>query len=886
MKRLRWLIRVVARRTEFEERMREEMRFHVEEHARELARGGMDEKEAARRARVEFGGWNTAEGECRRARGLERLDEIGRQARQAVRTLRKAPGFTAAALATLGICIAANLTMFAAVESILIRALPFPEAGRLVTIFNTYPKAGVERDGSSIANYYERRGKIPAFESVSIYRLGTAIVGEAGGAGRVEAMQVSPEFFRTVGIGPAMGRAFTDGETSYAANGAVILSDGFRRERFPGDARAVGRTIQVNGAPATIVGVLPPGFRFLSSGARLYLPLASSAEQRSSRERHSGGNVTQMIARLRAGASVEQAQAQIDAQNEALEKDDPQRAMIAAAGFRSVVRPLHADHVASIRPMLLLLQAGAGALLLIGVVNLANLLLVRAQGRAKEMAVRRALGAGWRQMAMEAIGETMILAMGGGALGLAGAAGGVRLLAALGAERLPLGAQIGLDWRTALAALGGALAIAAVLAGPLVWMSGRALGAGALHSETRGGTASKGAQRLRQSFVVAQMGLALMLVAGAGLLGASLKRLMDVAPGFRPDHVLTARVLLPAAESGAAVASFRQRLAAELSGLPGVEYAGVASNVPLSGTSGKSAATVEGHEPRAGESPRGHYSYWVGGDYFGAMGFARRQGRFLNEDDAKRGARVCVVDEDFARYYWPEGGAVGQRLYEGSERGRPEEAFTVVGVVSAAKQAGMNEEAGQGAVYFPDVFRGDGDWFAVVRTSQRPEAIAGQMRRVVRGIDGEAVVTDVRTMEGRIADSLVSRRGPALAAGLFSAIAVLLTAIGIYGVVGYSVTQRRREIGVRMALGAEPRQIRNQFLAMTGKLLGIGAALGAMGAWAAGRAMENVLFHVRALDPAIVAGAAALVGVVSVAACAGPAYRASRISPVETLAQE
>jgi predicted permease len=378
------------------------------------------------------------------------------------------------------------------------------------------------------------------------------------------------------------------------------------------------------------------------------------------------------------------------------------------------------------------------------------------------------------------------------------------------------------------------------------------------------------------------------LLAGAGLLGLSLQRAMAVSPGFQSDHILTGHILLPWADypDGAARLAFVEKLIDKSGHLPGVLSAGVVNNVPFSGKSGKSAATVMGHVLRPGESPRGHYSYGVGGDYFRAMGFSLRAGRFLTAADSHRSERVCVVDEDFARYYWPKAGAIGQRLWEGSEAGKDAEAFTVVGVVGGAKQAGLSEEEAQGAIYYPYVFRTDDSFFVAVRTSLPPESLGLALQKVVRQIDPDIPVNDLRSMETRIADSLVARRSPALLAGLFSGIALLLTAIGTYGVLSYAVAQRRREIGLRMALGAQPGQIRSQFFYLSLRLLAGGTILGAIGAWLTGRAMQAVLFHVPALNLAILASTGCVMGLVSLVACLLPSQRAARISPMEALAEE
>src|SRR5882672_9656786 len=679
-KRIRSLFRAFTHRRDFEDGMTEELSFHIEQYTEELIQSGLSPSEAARRARIEFGGLNSIEGDCREARGLHLFDELGRQFRYAWRMLRKTPGFTITALLTLAVCLGANLTIFAVINSVLLRPLPFPEPDRLMTIFNTYPKAGVERDGSSLTNYYERRGHISAFTSLSIYHYGTEIIGEPGSTEREQTMRVSPDFFSTLGVGPVIGRTFTEEETTSETNHVVILSDTFWRQRYNADPNVIGSQIRVNSVPRTVIGVLPPAFRFLSSDARLFLPLASRPEDRLPSRRHAGGNVIQMIGRLKPGSTLTQAQSQVDAQNATLEVDDPQAKMIADAGFRSLVVPLHADHVTAIRPTLLLLQAGAIALLLIGGVNLVNLLLIRASGRVKELAVRQALGASRGYVVSEVVVETTLLTFVGGLMGLGVGAGGIHLLGVFGADRLPLGGHIAFDARLALVALVAAIIMGIVFAVPIAWFNLRRHLGNALQSESRGGTSGHGAQILRHSFIVSQIALAFILLAGSGLLGLSLQRAMAVSPGFQSDHVLTGQILLPWANySEAARLTFVENLMDKIGHLPGVLSAGVVNNVPFSGNIGKSGATIAGHVRRPGESARGHYSYGVGGDYFRAMGFSLRAGRFLTADDSRRSERVCVVDEDFARYYWPNASAIGQHLWDGSEVGKDTEAFTVVG---------------------------------------------------------------------------------------------------------------------------------------------------------------------------------------------------------------
>ena len=886
--RLRSLLSVLRSRRDFERNMAEELRSHIEQCTDDLVRSGVARTEAERRARLEFGGVNTVQAECREARWLNPFDELMRQVRYAARLLRKTPGFTLTALLTLGVCVGANLTIFAVINAVLLRPLPFADSERLVTIFNTYPKAGVERDGSSITNYYERRGRIAAFSGLALYRDTTAIVGEPGLTERQEISRVSPEFFATLGVGPVIGRGFTEEETTPQTDKEVVLTDSYWRQHFNGEREVIGKLVRVNGTAATVVGVLPPNFRFLSSKAQLYFPFSSAMEQRGPLERHSGGNSRQLLARLQPGATAAQAQAQIDAQNAALEVDDPQGKMMADAGFRSLVIPLHADHVASVRPVLLLLQAGAFTLLLIGAANLVNLLLIRANSRVKETAVRQALGASRWHLVSEVTVETTLLTLMGGLVGLGVGAAGIRFLATLGADRLPLGNQIVFDARLAGVALVGSLALGVLVAMPIAWFALRREVAHTIRSEARGGSASHTAQRLRNGFVVAQIALTFVLLAGAGLLGLSLEHASSVSPGFRVDHVLTGQISLPWStyKDWPARVAFNQTMLRDITRQPAVVAAGVINNLPFSGNSGKSATTVLGHVPKAGESARANYDFGVDGDYFTAMGFSLHEGRFLTGSDSQRESRVCVVDEDFARYYWPHDKAVGKRLFRGSDRLDEKQAFTVVGVVGAAKQVGPTESGAQGAVYYPYEFRTDDSLYLAVRTSLTPESFAATLRRVVRGIDPQVPVSDLVSMDTRVAESLSSQRSPALLAALFSGIALLLTAVGTYGVLSYAVALRRGEIGVRMALGAQPQHIRWQFLILAARLLVFGTALGIVGAWSGGQAMQSLLFHVSPIDLRVLVGVACVMTVVSFLACLVPSQRASRISPMEGLANQ
>ncbi len=644
--------------------------------------------------------------------------------RFAFRQLLKNPAFTFTAVATVAICLGANLAIFAVINSILLRPLPFPQSDRLVTIFNTYPKASVQNDGSSLTNYYERRGNIPAFSSLSIFRDGSEVVGETGAAEQTEIMRVSPDFFATLGVNLAMGRTFTEDEAEIAKGkgaGVAIVTDAYWRQRLNSDPNVLGRDIRVNTMPRKIVGVLPPDFRFLSSEARLFLPIRSRLEERTPQQRHSGGGGTHMIARLKPGATTAEAQSQIDAHNAAVEEDNPEAKMMTEAGFRSLVRSLHADHVRSIRPTLLLMQAGVFFLLLIGAVNLVNLLLIRASGRAKEMAIRRSMGASRAHVVRQVMIETVLLTFVGGLLGMAVGAWGIRLLEVLGADRLPLGAHIAFDGWLALIGLAGAVVLGIGIAVPIAWFNLSSHLAHALQSESRTGTVSRAAQRLRHGFIVAQIALAFVLLAGAALLGLSLKKVMAVSPGFRADHVLTGEVTVPFSYN---VRPFLDRLLEAIGQQPGIVAAGAITNVPLSGDNGKAAVTPKGYVPPAGESLQAHYSNQVTGDYFVALGIPLREGRFLTSDDFHRADRVCVVDEDFAGRYWPNGSALGQRVFQGSDSDDAK-LFTIVGVVGAVKQAELTEPQGRARCTCRS-------WIPTASTSSSSRERASARKRLLR----------------------------------------------------------------------------------------------------------------------------------------------------------
>ena len=803
--------------------------------------------------------------------------------RLTLRRLANSAGFTGITLGTLAICIAANLAIFAVVDSVLLRPLPFPDADQLVTVFNSYPKAGIERGGSSLTSYYERRGIIPAFSSISAYRSEHANLGEGSSISREELFRITPDFFSTLGVRPIAGRAFNEDEMTFQTANVAVLTYSYWRQHFNSDPRALGQVVRVNGVAKTIVGILPESFRFLSSNAQIFLPLASDAKERSIERRYSGN--AEMIARLRPGFGVSTALAQIDAHNAAHAAEYPYAKEVADAGFRTFVAPLQADHVRQVRPMLLMLQGGALLLLVIGGVNIVNLLLIRASGRAREFAIRQSLGASSHHVSRDVLIETLTLTLTGGVLGLVLGGFCIRMLGLLGANQLPLGSEIRVEGTLMLVAVAAAVLLGIVIAVPVIWFNVRNHLANALKAESRGGTSGRGAQRLRNGFIIAQIALAFVLLAWASQLATSLARAMAVDPGFRPDHVLTGEISLPweSYKDYGARLEFTDRLLEKVQHLPGMVSVGIVTSLPLQGMSDTNNVFILGRTPKVGEPPGIDNTFGVNGDYFAAMGIPLKEGRLIEAADSHRKERICVVDVNFARHYWPQGSAVGQRFYEGLQQTDPSKAVTIVGVVGSVKQDSLTESHALYSIYYPFGLQAS-NVEIVARTSMAPDFLASTLRSAVREIDPEIPVHDIRSMDDRISSSLVTQRSPVFLCGIFSAVSLLLAGMGIYGVLAYAVAQRRREIGVRMALGAQPLAICRLFLLIGLRQLAVGIGLGVIGTALVGRIVGQLLFEAPPFPVGPLVSTAVVIAAVSLAASLIPSRRAANVSPIEALA--
>lgn len=811
------------------------------------------------------------------------LDSCVSHLRFALRGLGRDRAFTTTALLTFGVCLGANLALFALVNAVLLRPLPFPDSEQLVIVRNSYPKAGAEGVGVSVPHYLERRAGIAAFADAAAFRDDGHTIGDAGSPDRVDGMSVTPSFFSVLGAKAALGRTFTDEEGAVGQNNVVVLSDALWRQRFGGDPNIINKTLRLDsGWVCTIVGVMPPDFHYLKSKARLWTPLTFSDESRKPERRHSNNML--MIARLRPEVSLATAQAQVNAMNEAALASDPYAQLVKDAGFLSSVENLHAQTVASIKPALLLLQSGVVFLLLIGVVNLTNLLLVRASARAKDFSIRTVMGASQSALARQILAETLALASLGGLLGLGLGWAGIRGLAVLGADELPHTGTLSLDFTVAGIGLLATLVVGVLIALPVIWHHRGDHLAASLSVESRGGTTSRATHRLRHGLIIAQFALAFILLAGAGLLGLSFTRVLSVAPGFQPEHVLTAAIPLPRSnyKEDAQRIAFLQRLQTELTALPGVNQVAFGTALPFSGSTSINAVAIEGRALAPGESLQTHHMSGVSGDFFPALGIPLRSGRFLTANDSAREDHVCVIDEIMAKRYWPDGNALGARIYNGPADPK-ETPFTVVGVVGSVKQNDLADPRPLGAIYLPFRHYSSGYIFLGLRSTQAPELLTGALRSAVLRVDPELPIVDVSPLAHRLDESLSERRSPVVLAVIFAGVALLLAGVGLYGVLAYAVAQRRREIGVRMALGAQPSQIRGQFLGLGARLVAGGALLGLVGTWLAGQAMSKLLFGVTAMHPGVLAATAAALGALALLACVLPALRASRVPPMEAL---
>lgn len=814
--------------------------------------------------------------------------------RVGIRLLWKDKAFTLTAAATLAMCIGANTALFSVVHNVLLRPLPVPESDQLILMSNTYPKAGAEGLGSSgVPDYYDRIRDISAVQEHALYNSRTMSFDQNGTPVRVSGMFATPSLFRLIKASPLIGRTFTDAEGEIGSEKKVILSYALWQSAFGGDPNIVGKDARINSQPYTIVGVMPRSFNFMEPEVQLWVPAAFTPEQKSDAQRHS--NNWRNVGRLKPGATIEQAQAQVDALNAANMERFPQyKQLLINAGFRTIVTSLQDFLVRDVRQILYLMWGGALFVLLIGAVNVANLVLVRSRVRIKELATRLALGAGRARVARQLVVEGMILTMTSAVAGLLIGYAALRALSTLNLRDLPRANEIHLD-PIVIAYTVGVSAVIGMLLGliPVATILPKNL-TSVLREEGRSGTSGRGARTLRRALVVAQVAFAFVLLVGAGLLFASFRRILAVDPGFRPDGVLTASVTLPRARyaNAKAMIAFHNEALRRLRALPGVSSAGATDWIPLSGNHNDSVIIPEGHQMQPGESVISPANADVTPGYFESMGATLARGRFFDQRDVDGAPPVLIIDEKLAHRFWPNQDAIGKRMYRPNDINNilaitDKTVFlTVVGVIKDVKLHDLADDAKTvGTYYYPMDQDASSVLTFAVKTPGDPAALTSTVRAALQGIDRELPVFNVRTMEDRLGESLMTRRSPVLLSLSFGAVALLLSAIGIYGVLAYLVTQRRKEIGIRIALGSTASAIFELVLREGLVLIALGFAAGAVGAIALRQTLQSQLFGVTATDPLVLVSVTMLLSVVAIVACAVPARRATRIDPIVALTE-
>jgi predicted permease len=821
------------------------------------------------------------------------MERLLQDLRFAVRVLSKDRAFTLTALLTLAACIGANAAVFAVVHSVLLQPLSIPEPDRLVWIYNSYPGAGVERASNGVPDYFDRLREVDAFEEQAIYNTRGVTIGIDGDPQRLRAMAATPSLLRLLHARPIHGRIFTEQEGEEGNDRKAVLTHGFWQQLYSGNGDALGQSIRIDGEPHTIVGVLPADFQFLDREIRIWVPLSFSPGEMSDDARHS--NNWSMVGRLRPGATVSQAQQQLDALNARnMERFPHFREILINAGFRTVATSLKEELVGGVRSTLYLLWGGVLFVLLIGVVNITNLMLVRSSGRSKELATRHALGAGLPRLMRQVLTETVLLTAAGGAFGVLIGYLGVAALTGLGLDRLPRGTEVRVDAWVVGFTLGLALAVGLIVGlVPVVNMRQVNLSQ-AFREENRSGTTGRSARAVRRALVASQVGFAFMLLIGAGLLLASFGRVLAIDPGFRPTNVLTARVAAPATRypDNAEVRTFAGRFLERVRALPGVQHAGLTSNVPFGGDYSDSVILAEGYKMSPGESLISPFRISVTPGYFEALGIGVKIGAAFTDAVTESSPGVIVIDEELARRFWGSANPVGRRMFQPdtaadlTNPGPNVRWYTVIGVVAQVQMTGLIETDDRvGAYYHPFAQSPSRYMTLTVRTAGDPGALMPSVRRELAGIDPELPLYGVMTMEQRVAESLIDRRTPMVLAAAFAALALFLAALGIYGVLAYQVSQRTREIGIRIALGSDAGGVFRLVLSEGVVLLGAGLGIGLGGAYLIRRALESQLYGVGSMDPAVLGSVGLVLTVAALAACAIPARRASRIDPVVALGE-
>ncbi|HLM58558.1 MAG TPA: ABC transporter permease [Pyrinomonadaceae bacterium] len=855
----------------------EEMRLHVELETEANVRRGMRPGEARRAALRSFGNFDSLRDTAYEVRGGGMMETLLQDVRFGARVLSRHKGFTAVAVLTLALGIGANTAIFSLVNAVLLRPLKYRDPDRLVMVWEDMTAIGFPRDTPAPANFADWKGQNQSFEDMAALAMRSYDLTGDGEPERLSAYGVTANFFPLLGVGPQLGRTFLPEEDAPGADKVAVISQGLWRRRFGGDPQIVGRDILLNGEKHAVVGVMPQGFQFALAGVEVWTPLALTPELAAER----GNHYLQVVARLKPGVTAERADADIKAITARIVAAYPDD----ARALSSVVVPLHEQLAGDVRRPLTLLLVAVGFVLLIACANVGGVLLTRAAARGREIAVRSALGASRGRIVRQLLTESVLLGAAGGLLG--------SLLAVWAFAFLRRLIPAGLREMTELSLDAGVFAFTLALS----LLAGVAFGlAPALQASKtdlndalkQGGRSGPGAgqRRLRNSLVVAQVALSLVLLVGAGLLIRTLYRLRGQYSDLRPESVLTVRTQLAMNRYGehARRVAFYEGVLSRVKSLPGVEAAAYTTAVPLVWKGGGSGLTVEGRELGPGEVVNANHRQ-VTPDYFRALGVALKQGRPFSEQDDEGALPVAVVNEAMARAYWPGQSPLGKRFRLGEELPW----LTVVGVAADVRQMGADAPV-KAEMYLAYRQAAPHHFFAprdlVVRAKAAPSDLVPGVRRAVHEVDPQQPLSSVRTLDEVLGRETAQRHTGMMLLTAFAALALLLAALGIYGVLSYFVVQHTREIGVRMALGARAGDVLRLVVGKGMALTLAGVGLGLVGALGLTRLMRSLLFEVKATDPLTFAALALLLTLVALVACLVPARRAMKIDPMEALRHE
>ncbi len=794
--------------------------------------------------------------------------------RYGLRVLRKNPGFSAVTVCVLALGIGANTAIFSVVNAVLLKPLPFRNPETLVTVPHVPPPEifpGSKTFSVSPANYFDWKAQNDVFEHMAILAGNRVTVTGLGEPESMPSGVVSAEFFSVLGARPLAGRLFAEGDDA-PGHRVAVLSEELWKTRYGGNPAAIGRTIAINGQNYAIVGILPVGAGY-PADARLWTPLAFTPEQRAIRGIHD----FEVLARLKAGVGLEAARSQMNAISARLAAQYPED----DKGWGATVIPLHEALVGELRPALLVLLGAVGFVLLIACANVANLVLARTLGRRKEIAVRAALGATRGRIVRQLFAETLLLALAGGALGLAVAGLSVHLIVTLLADQMPRASEIRVDGPVLAFTLGVSI-LTGMLAGMIpAWRLTRADPNEALKQGGRA-DADAGSPAVRNALVVAEVALALVLMVGAGLLVRSLGRLRRVDPGFDPKNVLQALVSIPDEKyvTPESQRAFYEQVLDRVRALPGVEAAGAMNTLPLTHGGSTEPIAIEGRAAATlSEQPEVAVRVLTPGT-LPALRIRLLAGRDFTAADAGKSPPVILVSEALAKRFWPGESAVGKRLTLTFFPGVVRE---VAGVVADLKLRGLDETEPIAAIYLPHA-QAPVTWMSlVIRTKQSPRSVAAAVEAAVHAVDPEQPVDDVKTMEEYRSESLAGARFSMILLTVFAALALVLSAVGIYSVLAYAVRRRTREIGIRMALGADWSDLVRLVVLQGMRPTLLGLAIGLGGSLALGRLLSGLVFGVKPTDPPTIAAVSALLATVALVACALPAWRASRVAPTRAL---